>query len=116
MNPEIERVRAMVAEALAGAKSRGARRVTALHLTMFDRSEQALQAVREALEIVCAGTPAEGTRLVTKPAPSRYICWNCCGLRYESMEEDAMCPNCGCVGLVIPMEVTFALDRVEFSE
>ncbi len=116
MNPELEKVKAMVAQALAEAKARGAQRVTALHLTMFDLTDETLQAVREALEIVCAGTPAEGARLVVHEAPSRYICWNCCGLRYESMEKDAMCPNCGSVGFVIPVEVTFALDRAEFDE
>jgi Zn finger protein HypA/HybF involved in hydrogenase expression len=116
MNAEVEKVRAMVAQALAEAKTRGAPRVTALHLTIYDHSAETLKALQEAMAIVCAGTPAEGARLVTRPAPSRYICWNCCGLRYESTEEDAICPNCGGMGFIIPPEITFALDRVEFDE
>lgn len=116
MNPEMEKVKAMLAQALAEAKVRDARRVTGLHLTMYDRSPETLTAVQQAVQAVSLGTPAEGARLFTQPAPSRYICWNCCGLRYESMEEDAMCPNCGSEGFIIPMEITFALDRVEFDE
>jgi Zn finger protein HypA/HybF involved in hydrogenase expression len=116
MNEEEERVKAMVNQALAEARTRGAKRVTALHLTMFDHSDEALPGVQRMLNTVSVGTPAEGARLVTRPAPSRYICWNCCGLRFESMEKDAMCPNCGSVGFILPPEITFALDYVEFGE
>ncbi len=116
MDEEVERVKAMVNQALAEARTRGAKKVTALHLTMFDRSAEALPTVQEALDAVCVGTPAEGVRLVTRQAPSRYICWNCCGLRFESMEYDAMCPNCGSMGSILPPEITFALDRVEFDD
>jgi Zn finger protein HypA/HybF involved in hydrogenase expression len=116
MNGEMEKVKAMVAQALAEAQTHDAQRVTALHLTMYDPSTEALRAVKEALALVCARTPAEGARLVTRPAPSRYICWNCCGLRYESSDEDAMCPNCGSVGFAVPPDITFALDRVEFDD
>ena len=116
MNQETEKVKAMLAQAIAEAETRGAERITTLHLTMYDGSDETLHAVREALQAVGTGTPAEGSQLVTRQAPSRYICWNCCGLRYESMEEDAMCPNCGSVGFRIPPEITFALDHVEFNE
>ncbi len=116
MNEEVERVKAMVNQALAETRTRGAKKIAALHLTMFDRSAEALPGVQEALDAVSVGTPAEGARLVTRLAPSRYICWNCCGLRFESMEQDAMCPNCGSVSSLLPPEITFALDRVEFDE
>lgn len=115
MNEEVEKVKAMVDQALAEARARGAQRIIALHLTMYDRSDEALKDVQEALEIVTVGTPAADARLVTRLAPSRYICWNCCGLRFESMDEDAMCPNCGGLGFLIPPEITFALDRAEFG-
>ncbi len=116
MNEEVERIKAMVNRALAEARTQGAKRVTALHLTMFDHSEDVLPAVQKTLTDVSAGTPAEGARLITRPAPSRYICWNCCGLRFESEERDAMCPNCGGVSFILPPEITFALDRVEFGD
>ena len=115
MNEEVERIKAMVNQALAEARTQGAKRVTALHLTMFDHNEDVLPAVQKTLTLVSVGTLAEGARLITRPAPSRYICWNCCGLRFESMEYDAMCPNCGSIGSILPPEITFALDRVEFD-
>jgi Zn finger protein HypA/HybF involved in hydrogenase expression len=115
MNVEVKKVEAMVAQVLAEAQTHGAGRVSSIHLTMYDPSDAVLRAVQEALALACAGTPAEGARLVTRQAPSRYICWNCCGLRFESTEKKAMCPNCGDVGFIIPPEITFALDRAEFD-
>ena len=108
-----ERVRAMLGQALAEARTHKAARITALHLVMYDRSPEALQAVRSALDELCPGTLAEGAALVTVPAPSNFICWNCCGLRYQSARDDAMCPNCGSVGMIVPLEITFSLDHIE---
>jgi len=112
---QVEWVRAMVEQALAEARTRGAARVTALHLTMYDHSEQALKDVQEALAILTPGTPAQNAVLVTTPAPSRFICWDCCGLRYEAPDDNPMCPNCGGVGIIVPPHITFALDRVEVA-
>ena len=53
---EVERVRAMVGQALAEARTRGAARVTALHLVMYDDSAQALEEVQQALAAVTPGT------------------------------------------------------------
>jgi Zn finger protein HypA/HybF involved in hydrogenase expression len=112
---ETERVRAMVQQALAEARTRGAARVTALHLVMYDRSPEALQQVREALALVEPGTPAQDARLVVTFASGRFICWDCCGLRYESSDEYGMCPNCGGEGIQVPPEITFALDHIEVA-
>jgi Zn finger protein HypA/HybF involved in hydrogenase expression len=110
---ELERVRAMLGQALAEARTRGAERVTALHLTLYDRSPEALQQVREALAVVTPATPAQDAALVITLAPGRFICWNCCGLRYESSDEFGMCPNCGGEGIQVPPDITFALDHIE---
>ncbi len=105
----------MLEQALAEARTRGAMRITALHLTLYDRSAEALQEVREALAALTPGTLAQGATLVTTVAPSRFICWDCCGLRYESSDELGMCPNCGGVGILVPPDITFALDRIEVA-
>ncbi len=65
---------------------------------------------RRLFEMASRGTDAEGARLVVERAGSRYICWNCCGLRFES--EDGLCPNCGEVAVKIPEEIAFGLRRV----
>ncbi len=108
-----EYVRAMLAQALAEARTRGAERVVALHLVMYDRSSEAVQIVHQALDIFTPGTLAENAKIYTRPAPSQFICWNCCGLRFEADTEEAICPNCGGPGLVVPKDVAFALEEVE---
>ena len=85
---EVERVRAMVGQALAEARTRSAARVMALHLVMYDDSPQALEDVRQALAVVTPGTLAQAATLVTTFAPSRFICWDCCGLRYEAPADN----------------------------
>jgi Zn finger protein HypA/HybF involved in hydrogenase expression len=105
----------MVEQALAEARTRGAARVTALHLTMYDHSDQALTDLKQALALVTPGTPAQDAALVATPAPSRFICWDCCGLRYEAPDDNPMCPNCGGVGIIVPPEITFALDHIEIA-
>jgi len=45
----------------------------------------------------------------------RFICWDCCGLRYEAPDDNPMCPNCGGVGIIVPPEITFALDHIEIA-
>ncbi len=110
---KLESVRAMLAQALAEARTRGAERVVALHLIMYDRSYEALETLHTALGTFTLGTPAENAKLYTRPAPSQFICWNCCGLRFEANEEEAVCPNCGSPGLIVPKDVIFALEGVD---
>jgi Zn finger protein HypA/HybF involved in hydrogenase expression len=110
-----EPVRAMLAQALAEARTRGAARVVALHLVMYDRSSEALATVHTALDTFTPGTPAENAKLYTRLAPSQFICWNCCGLRFEADTEETVCPNCGGSGLIVPKDVVFALEGIEVA-
>jgi Zn finger protein HypA/HybF involved in hydrogenase expression len=113
LNSERENVRAMLAQALAEAQGRGAGRIVAIHLELFDPSPETERELRALVADLSVDSAAEGARVVTFPAPSRFICWNCCGLRFESEDPEALCPNCGDLGMLIPMDVTFALARVE---
>jgi Zn finger protein HypA/HybF involved in hydrogenase expression len=115
MIPDTETVRAMLNQALAEARSCGANRITELHLTMYDASRETEEALREILDELRANTLAEGAQVITRPAPSHFICWNCCGLRFESDDPEAVCPNCGHVGLLIPADIIFALDHIEIA-
>jgi Zn finger protein HypA/HybF involved in hydrogenase expression len=115
MAPDTEVVQAMLDQALAEARSRGARRITELHLVMYDPSEDAERALRGMLRKLSSNTLAKDARIVTHEGPNSYICWNCCGLRFESSDPDAICPNCGHSVLLIPSDVTFALEHIEFA-
>ena len=108
-------VRAMLEQALAEAEAHHARRLTELHLEMFDSHPDTEQALYDLLVELSAGTIAAGARLVTFPAPTHLICWNCCGLRFHSETGEAVCPNCGEMGMLIPPDVIFALDHVEVA-
>lgn len=103
----------MLDEALAQARSSGARRITELHLVLYDSSPGLESRLREAVQRLSENSLAEGARVVTRKGPNRFICWNCCGLRFESADEEAVCPNCGHMAVRIPEEITFALDHIE---
>ena len=106
----------MLQQALAEAHAQGADRIARLHLELFDPNPQIKAALDDLVADLSRDTPAEGAQVVTFLAPSRFICWNCCGLRFESEDPEAICPNCGELGMLIPPDVTFALDHVEAQE
>lgn len=106
----------MLEQALAEAEARGGERLTELHLELFDSSPETERSIRSLVAELSVDTRAETAQVITFPAPSRFICWNCCGLRFESEEAEAVCPNCGHLGMLIPMDVTFALDHVEIGQ
>jgi len=109
----LERARAMISEAVAQSQASGAGAIAALHLTIYPTPETPPDAIRVAIEAAQRGTPAEGVPLHFSEAPARYICWNCCGLRFEG--KNGICPNCESEALIVPEEIAFALDRVEVS-
>ncbi len=109
---ERERLRALLAQALAEAHTRGASRITELHMTLWDPTPASAARLRETLQELSQNTLAAQAQVIITIAPSRFICWNCCGLRFESDDPDAPCPNCGHQGWLIPDEVTFALDHI----
>ncbi|HEC33209.1 MAG TPA: hypothetical protein ENI37_00630, partial [Chloroflexi bacterium] len=84
MVSEYEMVRAMLDQALAEARTHGASRITALHLVLYDSSPETEASLRRALSELSANTLAENAQVIVRLAPSRFICWNCCGLRFES--------------------------------
>jgi len=116
MISERERARALLDQALAEARSHGACRITALHFVTYGPSQDTAASLRRILQELSVNTLAEGARVVARPGPNRFICWNCCALRFESDEEEAACPNCGHVAVRIPTDITFALDHIEIAE
>lgn len=107
----LKRAQAMIAAAVAESRSNGSPAIRALHLTVYPTPEMSIDTIRAAIDAARQGTPAEAARLHFREAPARYICWNCCGLRFEG--RDGICPNCESEALIVPEEIFFALDRVE---
>lgn len=108
-----ERARAILNQALAEARSRGTSRVVSLQLVLYDPAEGAEQKLRQLMEELASGTAAEGAQVQVRKGPTRFMCYICCGLRFESEDRDAVCPNCGHVAMRIPVDVTFGLDGIE---
>lgn len=107
----LEHARALITAALAETRASGASRISALHLTVYPSPDTSLDAIRAAIDLVRRGTAAETARVHFHQAATRYICWNCCGLRFEGL--DGVCPNCESEALIIPEDIVFALDHIE---
>jgi Zn finger protein HypA/HybF involved in hydrogenase expression len=101
---QIERMKAIIAQAVAEAE-RGSQPLTRVHLLVYGDTKA--EQVEQWFQVASRGTPAEAAEPLIESAGSRYICWNCCGLRFEG--HDDVCPNCGEVALTIPEEIAFAL-------
>lgn len=108
-----KKLKALLDQALAEARSKGAVRITELHFVLYGASQEKEAMLRETVKELATDTPAADVRVFIRVRPTRYICWNCCGLRFESDEEEAICPNCGHTAMRIPEEITFALDHIE---
>ena len=103
----------MIAAAVAESQANGAAAMKALHLTLYAVPEVSLDTICATIDSARRGTPAEAADLRFSEAAAHYICWNCCGLRFEG--EDGICPNCESEALLVPDEIVFALNRVELG-
>jgi hydrogenase nickel incorporation protein HypA/HybF len=116
MLSEQEKARALLDQALAEARSHGAGRIAALYFVTYGSSQETEGSLRRVLQELSVNTLAEGAQIIVRTGPNRFICWNCCGLRFESGEEEVICPNCGHTATRIPIDITFALDHIEIAE
>ena len=116
MISERERARALLNQALAEARSQGASRITALHFVVYGSFQETEARLRRILQELTLNTPAESALVVVRAGPNKFLCWNCCALRFESREERPACPNCGHTASLIPIDITFALDYIETTE
>ncbi len=108
MADKLERMKAILAQAAAEAE-RAAARLLGVQLDLYTGMPE--DELRILYEQASRGTPVEGVPLTVFPVGHRYICWNCCGLRFEG--EDSACPNCGEEALEVPSEIAFALRRIQ---
>jgi len=106
---QMERMRALIAEALGRASQKPGESLRAVSLVVYGNVPDTM--LYDLFEQAIADTPALGASLKIERAGSRYICWNCCGVRFES--ASGMCPNCGELGMEVPDEIEFGLKRIE---
>ncbi len=103
--------RALINQAVAEATAQGKPDIRALYFVTYPAEDVTPDMIRAAIDTMRQATPAGHAELHFTPKPGRYVCWNCCGLRYEAI--DGVCPNCLHEGIVIPMEMVVALERIE---
>ena len=112
MGNQLERMKAIVAQAIAEARAaESGSQISAIHLVVYGGMDDTQ--THNLFAQASTGTEAEGTSIVIEHAGSRYICWNCCGLRFEG--KGGVCPNCGQMALEVPEEIAFALRKVEVA-
>jgi Zn finger protein HypA/HybF involved in hydrogenase expression len=103
--------RALINQAVAEAAAQGQPDIRALYFVTYPAEDITPEMICAAIETMRHATPAGHAELHFTQRPGRYVCWNCCGLRYEAV--DGVCPNCQHEGLVIPLEMVVALERIE---
>jgi len=103
--------RALINQAAAEAAALGTHDIRALYFVTYPAEDVTLDMIRAAIDTMRQATPAGHAELHFTSKPGRYVCWNCCGLRYEAI--DGVCPNCLHEGLIIPVEMVVALERIE---
>ena len=103
--------RALINQAVAEAAAQGKSEIRALYFVTYPAEDVTPAMIRAAIETMRQATPAGQAELRFTLKPGRYVCWNCCGLRYEAV--DGVCPNCLHEGLIIPLEMVVALEKIE---
>ncbi len=103
--------RALINQAVAAAAAQGKSDIRAMYFVTYPAEEVTPEMIRKAIDTMRQATPAGAAELHFTPKPGRYVCWNCCGLRYEAI--DGVCPNCGHEGLIIPMDLVVALEKID---
>ena len=103
--------RSLINQAVAEAAVRGSDHIRELYFVLYDAEDVAPETIRAAIETMRLATPAAAAELHFRKAPSHFVCWNCCGLRYEA--ADGVCPNCGHEGLIIPSDMVMSLEKIE---
>lgn len=108
----LSQMKALIAQAVAEAHHDHQNpRVTEVQLIAYGID---VEQVEDLFVQASQGTLTEGAQVVVQQVGTRYICWNCCGLRFASL--NGHCPNCGETALEIPEEIVFALRGVKAVE
>ena len=78
--------RALINQAAAEAAAQGKSDIRALYFVTYPADDVTPDMIREAIDSMRQATPAGQAELHFALKPGRYVCWNCCGLRYEAID------------------------------
>jgi hydrogenase nickel incorporation protein HypA/HybF len=92
---ELSIAMSMVEMATEECQRLGAERVTALHLRVGLLSGVVKDALIFSYEVVCAGTPLQGSKLVIEDVPVKVYCRRCNSRKDLSSIQLFACPACG---------------------
>ncbi|HET6862379.1 MAG TPA: hydrogenase maturation nickel metallochaperone HypA [Pyrinomonadaceae bacterium] len=92
---ELSIAMSMVEMATEECQRLGAERVTALHLKVGLLSGVVKEALIFSYEVVCAGTPLQGSKLVIEDVPVKVYCPRCNSKKDLDSIQLFACPACG---------------------
>ena len=98
--------------ALRHAEGAGAKRITALYLTIGQLSSIVDDSIQFYWDIVSEGTPAQGARLHFKRIPARLACLDC-GQEYAPDGRELACPACQGTKIKVVAGEEFFLESIE---
>jgi hydrogenase nickel incorporation protein HypA/HybF len=102
----------ILAIALRHAESAGARRITALYLTIGQLSSIVDDSIQFYWDIISEGTPAQGAQLHFKRIPARLACLDC-GQEYAPDGRELACPACQSLRIKVVAGEEFLLESIE---
>ena len=102
----------ILAIALRHAEGAGAKRITALYLTIGQLSSIVDDSIQFYWDIVSEGTVAKGARLHFKRIPVRLKCLDC-GQEYAPDGSELACPACKGTKIKVEAGEEFFLESIE---
>ena len=109
---ELPFVQSVLEIALRTAAEAGARRITAIDLTVGQLSSIVDDAVQFYWDILSQGTLAEGAQLRFHRLPAVFRC-EACGQQYTYDGEHLTCPRCGSAQVRLIQGDEFRIDSVD---
>ena len=108
----LNQMKALIKQAIAESHHQPEKQLAGIHLIIY--GEISPETVMHLYAEATRGTLAETAKAHLHSMGSRFVCWNCCGLQFES--EDAVCPNCGETSLEVPESIAFSLRNIDLED
>ena len=97
------------------ARAAGERTVKQVHITLGALSEISPASLHLHFEVLSAGTPLAGARLIVKREPGRARCLTC-RREFEVVSELAACPECASLQLQVIAGDRLVLEALDVDD